>query len=223
MRIKHDKNKNYKKCSGVIVVRDGKTICRDCAFGLLLDKTKGKKKKKSRIDVLPLRRYEGSTKVKLEEYYEYINAVETPKVPPEKWDALSIEGESSLFNEMMKKVVISRKSSQWMGFTLTFKPFWFNRRGPRTLHLEAERHITTSLPWQGKSFVMFPEFNKAGILHYHGFVHDCYEVEFLKMMRSWQRKYGHVDKFLEASNKDIWIKYLLKDRHRNGLWYFNHL
>lgn len=118
---------------------------------------------------------------------------------------------------MLKKCQDVESSTQKYGATLTLCK-WHND-DPLLIHREVEKKILASTIWKGNKYIMFPEFgSKNGSLHYHGIFYDMYEVEFVRMMKWWRRTFGYVKIELEIRHYDCWIKYIIKDHGKVGLW-----
>lgn len=118
------------------------------------------------------------------------------------------------------KLLLFNKSSQCYGVTLTFKTK-FHSDDPRWLHVYVINLLNRSYLWQHKKYILYPEFTKKGILHYHGCIKDIYQCEFIKLCLWWSRTFGYVKPELTINNFHNWSTYITKDLGKTGLWTIN--
>ncbi len=116
-----------------------------------------------------------------------------------------------------QKLIQIDNISQRYGATLTLKKKYHND-DPLYMHRLIEKKILGSHIWKNKKYIMFAEFTKKGIIHYHGIFYNMYQIEFIKMMNWWKRIFGHVKIEIEIRHYDCWIKYITKDQGKTGLW-----
>ncbi len=116
-----------------------------------------------------------------------------------------------------KEIIQISKFSQKYGATLTLKKKYHND-DPMYIHRLVEEKILGSRIWKGKKYIMFSEFTKNGIIHYHGIFYDMYQVEFVKLMNWWRRIFGFVKIEMEIIHYDCYIKYITKGQGKTGLW-----
>ncbi len=103
------------------------------------------------------------------------------------------------------------------GFTLTIKKKYHND-DDKYIHRLVQTKILTSLVWKNKKYMIFPEYTKKGNLHYHGIIWDEYEIEVMRCIKWWRRIFGFAKPELKLSSKYNWIKYIVKDYGKTGLW-----
>ncbi len=103
------------------------------------------------------------------------------------------------------------------GFTLTLKKK-FHGDDDKWLHNHIEETIRKSRVWKNKEYLLFPEYTKNGVLHYHGIMWDEYQIEIMKCIKWWRRKFGFAKPELELKSKYNWIKYITKNYNKTGLW-----
>jgi len=133
---------------------------------------------------------------------------------------LGKKGEYNPKTEYVQKacsLLLSNKITQMSGFTLTFKRK-FHTDDPLWLHRHIEGLIIKSKIWNTKSYMLFPEFTKKGALHYHGIMWNEYNVEVVRSINWWRRKFGFVKPELEIRNIDNYIRYITKSYSKTGLW-----
>ncbi len=116
-----------------------------------------------------------------------------------------------------KLELLIKKHSQISGFTLTFKAK-FHDDDDKWLHSYVEGKILESKVWKDKKYMLFPEFTRNGVLHYHGLFFDCYQMEVMKCLKWWRRKFGFAKPELELRNVLKWKDYCIKDYGKAGLW-----
>lgn len=66
-------------------------------------------------------------------------------------------------------------------------------------------------------FVIYPEYDQNGRLHYHGVVYGVYQSEFKKLVHGLKRKFGFCKIELEIKHIEEWLKYISKDTKKSGL------
>lgn len=155
---------------------------------------------------------------KIDIYMEYLNTIKTEK----KIEPFDINNERVSFKYRLNELYKARGNTHFHGFTFTFKQK-FHQDDPKFLHNYVYNKISKSRIWKNKKFVMFPEFTKNGILHYHGVIIDEWQIESVRLINWWRRLFGFVKPELEVNNRDRFIKYITKDRNKNGLWSMSHL
>ncbi len=107
--------------------------------------------------------------------------------------------------------------TQKYGATLTMKRK-FHDEDPIILHRIVMDKIIRSRVWKGKKYILFPEFTKNGILHYHCVIWDMYQTDYINMVQWWRRSFGFVKMELEIRHYKKWIDYITKDYNKTGLW-----
>ncbi len=113
-------------------------------------------------------------------------------------------------------------SSDICGFTLTLKKKYHND-DDKWMHRQIHNGIRMSRVWYDKKYILFPEYTKKGVLHYHGVMWDEYQTEVMRCIKWWRRKYGFAKPELKINNKNNWIKYITKDYGNTGLWTISNL
>ncbi len=109
------------------------------------------------------------------------------------------------------------KFSQRYGATLTLKKKYHND-DPLYLHRLVEQKIRKSTLWNHSKYILFAEFTRQGILHYHCIIWDMYEIQYVNLMNWWRRIFGYVKMEKEIVHYNCWIKYITKDYGKTGLW-----
>jgi len=109
------------------------------------------------------------------------------------------------------------KFSQKVGVTLTFKKD-FITLDPISLHRYVELKLIRSSIWNKLNYILYPEYTKAGNLHYHGLIYNCYDTEAIRAVKWWRRTFGYVKPELEIRHYDKWSEYITKDIGKVGLW-----
>ncbi len=107
--------------------------------------------------------------------------------------------------------------SDCCGATLTLKKK-FHDDDDRWLHRHIFNDICNSRLWSDKKYMLFPEYTKQGVLHYHMIMWDVYQLEVMRCIKWWRRKYGFVKPELKLNSPVNWIKYITKDYMKTGLW-----
>lgn len=103
-------------------------------------------------------------------------------------------------------------------FCITFKPR-FHKDNATTLHIKVKKFFD-NLRWEKESFrpsfLLMPEFNKSGILHYHGIIYfdDANEYWTAYVKRKCNSKFGNT-KGKTIFNFDNYYTYMMKDKHKN--------
>ncbi len=113
--------------------------------------------------------------------------------------------------------LIDNKSSQVAGFTLTLKKK-YHEDDPVWMHRYIHKSLQSSRIWKDKNYILFPEFTKRGVLHYHGIMWDEYQVEVIRSINWWRRKYGFVKLEKKINNLRSFLTYITKDYNTVGLW-----
>ncbi len=127
-------------------------------------------------------------------------------------------------SQIEKEIGINNKSfSQKAGFTLTvdkkkLKRLIRNCDDPEIVHRYLAMKLSRSRLWGKMKYIMFPEFNQNGGLHYHGIIWDQYESAVIRALNMWRRDVGFVKPELKIRDIDNWTKYIQKDKYINGLW-----
>ncbi len=112
---------------------------------------------------------------------------------------------------------ISKNYSQVCGFTLTFKKK-YHSSCDKWLHRKVHNEIKKSKIWKDTKYIIFCEYTKKGILHYHGIIYDSYEIQVMRCIKWWRRLYGFAKPELKLINKQNWLTYITKDYGKTGLW-----
>ena len=118
---------------------------------------------------------------------------------------------------IIKELIKKNNISQISGFTLTLKKK-FHNDDDKWLMRFIERKINKSRIWKNKEYIIFPEYTKNGILHFHGCMYNEYHHEVMRCMKWWRREFGFVKPELTLSSYSNWIKYITKDYGKTGLW-----
>ncbi len=121
------------------------------------------------------------------------------------------------------------------GITFTFKKS-FHGDNPLFLHRLIDQKIASSRLWKECKYILYPEFTAGGILHYHGLIYDCSQLQMSRINIWWKRTYGTITKIeysiryaycgtehectqINKSNaKSCWLHYVSKDSGKTGLW-----
>ena len=137
----------------------------------------------------------------------------------------------AVFLAMIKTLDFSEK----YGITFTFGKK-FHSDNPLFLHRLIDRKIGKSRLWSKCKYILYPEFNASGILHYHGMIYDCPQLQMSRINIWWKRTYGSITKIEYSiryaycgneekciqSNKSnakyCWLHYVSKDVGNTGLW-----
>ncbi len=117
-------------------------------------------------------------------------------------------------NRELKKIKIYTQVS---GFTLTLKKK-YHTTDDKWMHRQIIKAIKKSHIWKNKKYIIFPEYTKAGNLHYHGIMYDEYPLEVMRCIKWWRHKYGFAKPELKLKSVDNWIKYITKEHSKTGLW-----
>ncbi len=117
-------------------------------------------------------------------------------------------------HKMLKYV---QKCSDLKGATLTFKRKWHDE-DQTVLHRIVHEKIVKSKLWKGKKFILFPEFTKKGVVHYHCLFWDIYQAPFVKLIQWWRRTFGFAKMELEIRHPKCYIDYITKDYEKVGLY-----
>lgn len=126
-------------------------------------------------------------------------------------DVLACKG---VIMDKLNKVI---KFSDMCGFTLTFRREYHND-DPAYLHRLVENRILKSRVWKDVKYMMFCEYTKNGILHYHGCTWDCYQIQVIRIINWWKRSFGFAKPETDVKHPDKWIEYITKDYGKSGLW-----
>ena len=108
------------------------------------------------------------------------------------------------------------------GFTLTLNKKYHND-DDKYVHRHIQDALIKSRVWKDKKYFLFPEYTKKGILHYHGVMWDEYQIEVMRCVKWWRRKYGFVKPELELKHPYKWIAYITKNYGKTGLWTISHI
>lgn len=125
--------------------------------------------------------------------------------------------------------------SEIYGITFTFRQS-FHGDNPLFLHRLIDQKIARSRLWRGCKYILYPEFNASGILHYHGIIYDCPQIVMTRLNNWWKRNYGTITKIEysiryafcgtealctqknKSNAKHCWLHYVSKDSGKTGLW-----
>lgn len=118
-------------------------------------------------------------------------------------------------NNKLNKIIDN--SSDVCGVTLTFRKSYHND-DDKYIHKLVISTLKKSRIWKNKNYILFPEYTKNGVLHYHGIIWDHYQSEVMSCVKWWRRKYGFVKPELELKNRYRWIEYITKNYGKTGLW-----
>ncbi len=118
-------------------------------------------------------------------------------------------------NKILTKVIDS--DLMMSGFTLTLKKKYHNDDDKYIHRLIATKLIKSKI-WNNKSYVLFPEYSAKGNLHYHGVMWNEYQFEVMRCVKWWRRHFGFVKPEMELHSKYNWLKYIIKDYGKTGLW-----
>lgn len=121
---------------------------------------------------------------------------------------------------IMKKLKEIEIYSDKCGITLTLKKKYHDD-DDIWMHRYIQDKINKSIIWKKKNYILFPEFTKKGILHYHGVIWGSYQIEVIKMAKWWRRSLGFVKLELKINNYKNWMNYITKDYGKTGLWTIN--
>ncbi len=123
--------------------------------------------------------------------------------------------------------------TQKYGFTGTFNMKKFKNDDPTYMHRLVIAKLLKSTSWKGVKYIIFPEFDDNGNLHYHGLIWDVYEVKFVKCLKMWRQTFGFAKPELNIKhyicNKELfkckrqpkswcWKHYITKSVGKTGLW-----
>ena len=135
------------------------------------------------------------------------------QTPPKKGDSDYNPTKSAIIRLLESMV---NTHTDIMGFTLTFKKS-FHDDDDRWLHKHVESTLLKN-KWKDINYIIFPEYTKNGVLHYHGITWDEYQSNLMVCIKQWRRKYGFVKPELELKSDLNWIKYITKNYGKTGLW-----
>ncbi len=147
-----------------------------------------------------------------------------------------INKKSNISNSfIIKKVCALEKESQKYPLTLTLNrklPFLRGLDDSET-HAYVEERLRRNPKWKKINYILFPEYDDGGKLHYHGVSWGCYQSVMGDAMSFWRKNFGFVDKgwsktikFYKCENYSFeksknWIedcKYIIDKMIRNGCW-----
>lgn len=156
---------------------------------------------------------EESEKISRERYFTFLNNMK----PRRKYvyDPLDIEKETFMMTNRIIEMRNNRDDYMY-GFTLTLKKK-YQKFDPKQLHRFVHKDIDKFFKDIPK-YHIFPEFDNNGNLHYHGICWNTWQATLEMALRRWRRKYGFVKPELNLSNYDAWIRYIIKQRRRSGLY-----
>lgn len=152
-------------------------------------------------------------------------------------------------NVVFAKIIGSFKKSldytQVYPVTLTMnrKKKAIEKMNDRQLHIYIIDRLKKNRSWKKVNYIVFPEYDKHGRLHYHGVIYGVYQVEVSNCIRFWRNTFGFVDrefmkeiKYKKCSHdhsfvlsdceyiqkkivrKGCWFHYCIKDTQSSGLW-----
>ncbi len=116
-----------------------------------------------------------------------------------------------------KQILIINEFSDKCGITLTLKKK-FHSVDPKIMHRAIAKKLRNSRIWQQYKWILFPEFTKSGVLHYHGVIYDVYQLNAIQLSQWWRRTYGFTKLELKIQVFSNWSKYITKDYGKVGLW-----
>jgi len=118
---------------------------------------------------------------------------------------------------LLKRIDKIRKFSDCRGATLTLKKKWHNE-DPKVIHRYIHQKIASSRLWRKHKYLLFPEFTKKGVVHYHALFWDIYQCPFVKLMNWWRRTFGFAKIELEIRHMNCYINYIMKNYGKVGLY-----
>ncbi len=148
---------------------------------------------------------------------------------------IKTRGTNIVFEHILKAMAGIQVIDQKYGITLTFNKR-FHRDDPNYLHKLTKLFFVKYN--QDFKYIIFSEFTKKGILHFHGVIWNCYQLPFIKMANAWTKRYGYVKKELNIRHyfcgtinncsikkamlkskeeSKCWMHYIMKDYQINGL------
>ncbi len=134
---------------------------------------------------------------------------------------------------LLKKLESLENITDKYGFTLTFNMRKFRNDDSKYMHRLASQRIEKSPVWRDVKYIMIPEFDKNGNLHYHGVIWDVYQIKCVRCIKWWRRNFGFAKPELElkyfncgsgqiCKRREIkswcWKHYITKDFGKTGLW-----
>lgn len=140
---------------------------------------------------------------------------------------------SNIKNILMSKLFSLDPITDKFGVTLTFNQKKFNNDDPKYIHRLIVKKITKSRIWKDVKYILFPEFDKNGNLHYHGVIWGVYQIKCIRCVKWWRRNFGFAKPELEIKyyvckckevcerrsiNSWCWVHYISKDFGKTGLW-----
>ncbi len=133
-------------------------------------------------------------------------------------DFLDVDEINVTRSVLLKKLHEIANYTDVCGVTLTLKQK-FHNENPIDIHRYIQMTLNKSYIWQNMKYILIPEFSsKGGHLHYHGVIWDSYQSEVMRGVNWWRRTYGFVKPEIELHHYDLWIKYIIKDYGKTGLW-----
>lgn len=128
------------------------------------------------------------------------------------------EKDTTVSNAILNSVqLLLIECSQISGFTLTFKKK-YHEDDDLELHRYVEQYLLKSKCWNKTQYVLFSEYTSKGNIHYHGVMFNQYQINVMKCIKSWRRKFGFVKVELEIRNVRNWYDYITKNYGKIGLW-----
>ncbi len=118
---------------------------------------------------------------------------------------------------LLKKLKEIENFTDVCGLTLTLKKKYHND-DDKWIHRHIQAKINNSRVWKDIKYILIPEYTKNGVLHYHGVIWDSYQIKVIKCVKWWRRTFGFVKPELKINKYSNWMKYIIKDYGKTGLW-----
>ncbi len=118
---------------------------------------------------------------------------------------------------LLKRLDIIKKFSDCRGATFTLKPKWHDE-DPKTIHRYIHEKIAKSRLWRKEHYMLFPEFTKKGVVHYHAIFWDIYQAPYINLIQWWRRTFGFAKVELKINHINAYIRYMTKDYGNVGLY-----
>lgn len=148
-------------------------------------------------------------------YFELLD----PNTPPEKENVIH----APIRQHIWRFIKAGELSDQFYGITLTFNPIKLQQHG---LLNKDDSYImgyivtkmNNSRVINGYSYVLYPEYTRKCILHFHGLVKADTQYDMSRFSKWWNRMFGYSKVELTIRVYWNWIFYMIKDREIVGLY-----
>ncbi len=148
------------------------------------------------------------------------------------------QGKDVVYKNILGKLQNIQNYSEKYPITLTI-----NRRKKHirdyddiALHRYIHKRLIRNCRWNKLKYILFPEYDSNGKLHYHGVIWDSYQATVSVAIKFWRNNFGFVDKGWskdiryywcgtegctqkdKSKAKHCWYHYITKDTKKSGLY-----